>query len=79
MRDVQGNRLAPFSTFADVTNNTASPELVSAKCERATLTLAFDEPLDEGSAPAPGDFDVIRRRRPARRRRRGRRHRRLRA
>ena len=58
VRDVQGNRLAPFSTFMDVTNNTASPEFVSAKVNGTTLTLAFDEPLDAGSVPAPGDFDV---------------------
>ncbi len=58
VRDVQGNRLAPFSTYMDVTNNTASPEFVSAKVNGAKLTLAFDELLDAGSAPAPGDFHV---------------------
>ena len=58
VRDVQGNRLAPFSTFMDVTNSTASPEFVRAEVNGAKLTLAFDEPLDAGSVPAPGDFDV---------------------
>ncbi len=58
VRDVQGNRLASFSTYMEVTNITAPPEFVSAKVNGTKLTLAFDEPLDAGSAPAPGDFYV---------------------
>ena len=35
-----------------------APEPVSAKVNGTKLTLAFDEPLDGGSVPAPGDFGV---------------------
>ena len=58
VRDLEGNRLAPFSEFREVTNISAPPEFAGAEVNGTTLTLAFDEPLDGGSAPAPGDFHV---------------------
>ena len=58
VRDLEGNRLAPFSEFREVTNISASPEFAGAEVNGTTLTLAFDEPLDAGSVPAPGDFHV---------------------
>ena len=35
------------------------PNLVSAAVNGATLGLTYDEPLDGGSSPAPGDFAVL--------------------
>ncbi len=57
VRDLEGNALATFSEF-DVTNVTAGPRFASAAVDRKTLTVTFDEALDAGSVPAPGDFHV---------------------
>ena len=47
-------------TFADRTvANTAAPTFVGAQADGETITLTFDEPLDEASVPAPGDFFVV--------------------
>ena len=38
--------------------DTTAPTLQSAAVTRDTLVLAYDEALDEGSTPAPGDYSV---------------------
>ena len=47
-------------TFADqAVANTAGPAFVGSQVDGETITLTFDEPLDETSVPAPGDFFVV--------------------
>ena len=56
LQDPAGNDVA---TFADqVVTNTTPPEFSSAAVNGATLTVTFNEDLDTGSVPAPGDFHV---------------------
>ena len=42
----------------DETADTTPPELDSAQVDGETLTLTYNEALDTGSEPAPGDFSV---------------------
>ena len=42
----------------DETADTTAPVLVTAQVDGETLTLTYNEALDTGSAPAPGDFSV---------------------
>ena len=48
---------AGFTIRLEDVDDTA-PALSSASVNGATLTLTYDEALDEGSRPAPGDFTV---------------------
>jgi uncharacterized repeat protein (TIGR02059 family) len=57
LRDLGGSEVASFADQA-ATNVTAGPRFASAAVDRKTLTVTFDEALDEGSTPAPGDFHV---------------------
>ena len=59
--DARGNAVATFIQFEPVANvlgDTTAPELVTAQVDGETLTLTYNEALDTGSAPAPGDFSV---------------------
>ena len=64
LRDAAGNEVADFSGKT-ATNDTpappdeTAPAFSSAAVNGATLTLAFDEELDEGSLPAGVAFTVI--------------------
>ena len=63
VQDVAGNDAAAFSGQA-VTNNTpasdmAPPLLTTAAVNGPTLTLAYNEPLDAGSVPAPSAYAVL--------------------
>ena len=46
------------STYTALVTDTTAPELVTAQVDGETLTLTYNEALDTGSAPAPGDFSV---------------------
>ena len=57
LRDPAGN---PVANFRDATlyNVTGPPSFGHASVNGETLVMTFDEPLDAGSAPAPGAFHV---------------------
>ena len=55
LRDPAGN---PVATFDQNVTNATTPVFESAVVNKETLTLTFDEALDESSVPAPGDFHV---------------------
>ena len=60
IEDTSGNDAAGF-TELDITNNTPdtrAPELETAEVNGDTLTLTYDEALDETSTPAAGAFTV---------------------
>ena len=57
LQDTQGNPAGDLSA-KDVTNDTAAPEVVSARVSGMTLTLTYDEALDEDSTPAASAFTV---------------------
>ena len=63
VRDAAGNDADGFTggdaVAVSVTPDTTAPMLAAAAVDGARLTLTFDEPLDEGSVPAPpGGFTV---------------------
>ena len=53
-----GNPIAPIPKIAvkGTAPDTTPPELQSLTVARNTLTLTYDEPLDDGSTPAPAAF-----------------------
>ena len=57
IKDLVGNTAVGFTNY-DVINDTADPELTGATIIHDTLTLEFDEPLDEESLPPKGQFVV---------------------
>ena len=59
--DARGNAVVTFTQFEPVFNvlgDTTPPVLDSAQVDGETLTLTYNEALDTGSEPAPGDFSV---------------------
>ena len=59
--DARGNAVVTFTQFEPVFNvlgDTTPPVLDSAEVDGETLTLTYNEALDTGSEPAPGDFSV---------------------
>ena len=63
VRDAAGNDAEGFTggdaLDVSVTPDTTAPTVASARIDGATLTVTFDEPLDESSVPgAPGGFTV---------------------
>ncbi len=63
VRDAVGNDVEGFTgndaPDVSVTPDTTAPEVDRVRIDGATLTVTFDEPLDEGSVPtAPGGFIV---------------------
>ena len=63
LRDAAGNAVATFSN-EPLANEGAvdpgAPALETAQADAARVTLAFDQPLDPGSVPAPGAFGLFR-------------------
>ena len=57
LRDAAGNEVESFAD-RDVAGDETPPVFSSAAVDGATLTLTFNETLDTGSVPAPGDFHV---------------------
>ena len=60
LRDAAGNEVETFADQAVVneTPDTTAPEFESATVDEQVLKVVFDEELDTGSVPAPGDFHV---------------------
>ena len=59
--DARGNAVVTFTQFEPVFNvlgDTTPPVLDTAEVDGETLTLTYNEALDTGSEPAPGDFSV---------------------
>ena len=60
LKDGAGNRVASFANHrvANLTTDGTAPGFQSATINSVVLTLTFDEALDAGSLPVPGDFTV---------------------
>ena len=60
IRDEAGNPAAALTSHEVVNNSadTTAPALNTAEVNGATLVLTYNEPLDETSTPAAGDFSV---------------------
>jgi uncharacterized repeat protein (TIGR02059 family) len=57
IQDMEGNP-DPGWVGKEAENTTDDPMLTTAAVDGSMLTLTYDEALDEGSTPAPGDFTV---------------------
>ena len=58
LQDLAGNAVAGFDATVENRTETSRPGFRSATADGVTLTVTFDEPLDEGSAPAGSAFTV---------------------
>ena len=57
---VDGSPIAATATVTFTNSDVTPPSLFAASAAGNTITLAYDEALDTGSTPAPGDFAVLR-------------------
>ena len=57
---VDGNPIAATATVTFTNSDVTPPTLLAANATGSTITLTYDEALDAGSTPAPGDFAVLR-------------------
>jgi uncharacterized repeat protein (TIGR02059 family) len=57
---VDGNPIAATATVTFANSDVTAPSLFAASAAGNTITLEYDEALDTGSTPAPGDFAVLR-------------------
>ena len=59
MADAAGNEAAALAgESVDAGVDARAPSVSAAEVRGAEVTVVYDEPLDEGSVPAPGDFAV---------------------
>ena len=61
LKGANGARVPPFGDFRQLRNitvDTVAPMLLSQTISAASLTLVYDEALDETSKPAPDAYDV---------------------
>ena len=61
LADARGNAVVTFTGFEPVFNvlgDTTAPVLQTAAVNGSSLVLTYDDDLDTGSEPAPGDFSV---------------------
>ena len=57
---VDGSPIAATATVTFTNSDVTPPSLFAASAAGSTIILTYDEALDTGSTPAPGDFAVLR-------------------